>query len=213
MAVSWKMLLDALPRLAMSLLPGVGLVSGGKMSKVLSASAGKKLPGAAFTYPGLTENFDYPINYVGGDMPFNNSSIDRELAYRGAVAQSLEEHNRALAAGGTANEKALQSWWPGEDVKPRVDFSPGSSAVSGVRILPNNKIQIQFRGGGKWYTYLGGNNPREASEAAKDLLMSPSIGRALPRNGKYAHNGPEDKKGRLDKNVGAWGRTHYDPNW
>ena len=213
MAVPWKMLLEALPQLAMSLLPGVGLFTGGRMSKILSAGASKKLPGAAFTYPGLTENFDYPINYVGGDTPYNNASIDRALAYKGALAQSLEEHNRALAAGGQTAEAALQSWWPGEDVKPRVDFSPGSSAVSGVRILPNNKIQVQFRGGGKWYTYRGGSNPREASEAVKDLLTSPSIGRAIPRNGKYAHNGPGDKKGRLDINVGAWGRSHYDPNW
>lgn len=213
MAVPWKQILDALPRLAMLLLPGVGMSTGGRMSRVLSAAAGRKLPGAAFTYPGLTENFDYPIQYVGGDMPYNNASIDRSLAYKGALAQSLEEHNRALSAGGPAAEKALQSWWPGEDVKPRVDFTPGSSAVSGVRILPNNKIQVQFRGGGKWYTYRGGSNPREASEAVKDLLTSPSIGRAMPRNGKYAHNGPADKKGRLDVNVGAWGRTHYDPNW
>jgi len=74
MAVSWKMILDALPRLAMSLLPGVGMFTGGKMSKVLSASAGKKLPGAAFTYPGLTSDFNYPMIYVGGDTPYENSS-------------------------------------------------------------------------------------------------------------------------------------------
>lgn len=209
MAVSWKMILDALPRLAMSLLPGVGMFTGGKMSKVLSASAGKKLPGAAFTYPGLTSDFNYPMIYVGGDTPYENSSLNRELASKGALSQSLEEHNKALATGGPAGEKSLQSWWPGEDVQPRVDFTPGSSAVSGVKILPNNKIAVQFRGGGKWYTYLGGSNPRESSEVAKELLTAPSIGRAVAgREGKKNKDGSRT----INPNFGWFGRAHYDRN-
>ena len=79
--------------------------------------------------------------------------------------------------------------------------------------MPSNDIAIQFRKDGKWYYYKGGNNPREASLAAKSLLMAPSIGRALVRNGQYAHNGPRDKEGRPDPNIGWWGRSHYNPNY
>lgn len=214
---SWSEILKVLPKVAISLLPGIimgGGITGNGVSRIIGQAADKRLKGAAYTYPGLTRNFNYPITYVPNSPTWvENATLNRSLASKGALAQSLEEHNQALMAGGPAAEKALQSWWPGEDVKPRVEFTPGSSAVSNVKILPNNKIQVRWGNKGKWYTYKGGRNVRETSEFVKDLLTAPSIGRALPRNGKYAHNGPDDKDGYLDKNVGFWGREHYDPNW
>ena len=213
---NWSDVLKLLPRLALQMLPGVmmGGPASGRFSKALQAGANKKLKGAAFTYPGLTSNFTYPIVYVGNSPTWvNNATLNRNIAPEALRSQTLEEHNAALMQGGEAAEKALQSWWPGENNSPRVNPTPGSSAVSGVRILPNNKIQVQFRGGGKWYTYRGGKNPYEASMAAAELLQAPSIGRMMNRNGKYAHTSPTDKDGHIDSNVGAWGRRHYDPNW
>lgn len=202
MAFSYSQLLSLLPRAVMSILPGMMT---GRVSRILNAAADKRLPGSAFTYPGLTSEFIYDMNFVDQDEPFMNSSLNRELASRGALAQGLEEHNMALKQGGKQLEKALESWWPNEDLKPRVNFTPGSSAISGVKILPNNKIAIQWKNKGKWYTYQGGNNPRESSEIAKELLTAPSIGRAVAAR--------KGKNGKINPNLGWFGRAHYDPNY
>lgn len=202
MAVSLKQILSAIPALAAQLLPNMA----GGISRILSAgTASRGLKGKSLTYPGLTADFDYPVNFVGGDVPFLNASVNRELAAEGALAQTLDNHNEALRIGGEPMERALRSWWPGEDTRPRVEFTPGSSAVSGVKILPNNKIAVQWKNRGKWYTYRGGSNPRESSEIAKELLTAPSIGRAVA-----ARNG---KDGVINPNLGWFGRAHYDPNY
>ena len=209
---SWSDIMKILPRVALQLLPGI-MLGGGRMATTITKAAQRKVPGAAMTYPGLAQNFIYPIvPYSSKESWANNNGVQRGIAEKAAKAQSLEEHNRALMAGGPAAERMLQSWWPGEDTQPRENFTPSSSAVRGVRILPNNKIQIQFRDGGKWYTYRGGSNPREASEAAHALLTAPSIGRSLPRNGRNRHDYP-GSEGIPDSEVGWWGRNHYDPNW
>lgn len=208
MAFSYSKLLSLLPRVIMNILPGA-MLSGGRVSRVLNAAANRRLPGSAFTYPGLTDEFIYPVVHVDQDVPFMNASLNREIASRGALAQSLEEHNEALMRGGEKLEKALESWWPNEDRKPREDFTPGSSAISGVKILPNNKIAVQWKNRGKWYTYLGGSNPRETSEFAKELLTAPSIGRAVAaRTGKKNPDGTKT----INPNFGWFGRAHYDAN-
>ena len=210
---SFSQVVELLGKVALQMLPGI-MLGGGNFSRAIEKAAAKKgLKGAAMTYPGLTQNFNYPIvPFMSPTSWANNNGVQRGVAEKAAKAQSLEEHNRALMEGGDVAERALVSWWPGEDIEPRQDFTPSSSAVRGVRILPNNKIQIQFRGGGKWYTYKGGANPREASEAAHALLTAPSIGRSLPRNGRNRHDFP-GAEGIPDSEVGWWGRNHYDPNW
>lgn len=189
------------------LLVGGALGAGVRSAGVLrGAKASDLLKGAALTYPGLTENFVYPIKYEPDFKTHGlNRLLDRDLIFRYPLAQTLEEHNRAVANG---TEKLLESWFPGEDTKPRKDFHPSSSAVSDIRIMPDNTIQIRWGGKGKFYTYRGGSNPRESSEIAKELLTAPSIGRALPRKGLYAHNGKDDRKGHPDPNIGWWGRRY-----
>ena len=215
---SWSDIMKILPRVALQLLPGI-MLGGGNIARTIEGAAAKKgLKGAAMTYPKLTQKFIYPIvPYYSKESWANNNGVQRDVAEKAAKAQSLEEHNRALMAGGPAAERMLESWWPGEDTQPRENFTPSSSAVRGVHILPNSKngicyIQIQFRDGGKWYKYRGGSNPREASEAVHALLTAPSIGRALPRNGKKRHDYP-GAEGITDSEVGWWGRNHYEPNW
>ncbi len=59
MAIPWRKVLEILPRIALSALPG--LVQGGRMSQILNAAAGKNLKGATFTYPAMTSDFYYPM--------------------------------------------------------------------------------------------------------------------------------------------------------
>ena len=211
---SFSQVVELLGKVALQMLPGI-MLGGGNFSRAIEKAAAKKgMKGAAMTYPGLTRDFIYPITYVANSPTWvNNATLDRNIAPEALRSQTLEEHNRALMEGGDVAERALVSWWPNEDGTVRQNPTPGSSAVSGVKILPNNKIQVQFRGGGKWYTYKGGKNPYEASMAAAELLQAPSIGRMMNRNGKLAHTSPTDKEGYIDNSVGAWARRHYDPNW
>jgi hypothetical protein len=210
---SFSQVVELLGKFALQMLPGI-MLGGGNFSRAIEKAAAKKgLKGAAMTYPGLTREFVYPITYVANSPTWvNNATLDRNIAPEALRSQTLEEHNRALMEGGDAAERALVSWWPNEDGTVRQNPTPGSSAVSGVKILSNNKIQVQFRGGGEWYTYNGGRNPHEASMAVAELLQAPSIGRMMNRNGKRAHTSPTDKDGYIDKSVGAWARRHYDPN-
>ena len=196
---------------------GAAFSGGAPAQAIRAVSAGRKesgaakasdvLKGAVLTYPGLAETFNYPIMFVPnpGGYSNDNASIDRYLAEDAALAQTLADHNEAVRRG---DEPNLTSWWPGKDKQPRRDFHPSSSAVSNVQINPDNTISIRFGGKGKWYTYRGGRNPREASEAAKSLLTSPSIGRALVRDGRLKHNGKADKQGSPDANIGWWGRKY-----
>lgn len=197
-----KLVLPAMADAALASAPAVRL--GGPARRATVADV---LKGAALTYPGLTQEFVYPMIYQpdAGGYANDNQSIDRAAAAAYPLAQTLEEHNAAIARG---DEKLLESWWPGEDTKPRVDFHPSSSAVSDVKIMPDNTIQIRFGNKGKYYTYRGGSNPRESSLIAKDLLTAPSIGRALVRNGHKRHNGKSDKEGTPDANIGWWGRRY-----
>jgi hypothetical protein len=84
---------------------------------------------------------------------------------------------------GKQAEKELLSFWA--DKKPRVNYTPSSSAIEAIRITPENRIQVKWRGKPSkknpsgWYTFLPSATPFEASEAFKSLVMAPSIGRAV----------------------------------
>jgi len=230
MAPTWSKILDVAPRfLAAGLLPGL---TSAPIAGAARGALGKSiLAGAAYSYPEMSGEF---TPYSGNELGFggttttiegesgksiktvlpamNGSTIDRSTI-NAVLAQTLEQHNKAVQMG---NEGSLMEWWPGKDNKPRKEVHPVSTAVQGIKINPDNTISIQFRNGSKWYTYKGGSNPREASEAVKDLLLFPSIGRALPRNGRKAWGDSKhiiDKQGTPDANVGEWGRQHYMGGW
>ena len=216
---SFSQVVELLGKVALQMLPGI-MLGGGNFSRAIEKAAAKKgLKGAAMTYPGLTREFVYPITYVANSPTWvENHTLDRNIAPEALRSQTLEEHNRALMEGGDVAERALMSWWPNEDYTVRQNPTPGSSAVSDVHILPNNKILVRFRNGGKWYRYRGGQKPntdaktpQEAAMTAMELLTAPSIGRMMNRNGKLAHTSPTDKEGYIDNSVGAWARRHYDP--
>lgn len=224
MALTWSKILEVAPSfLAAGLLPGL---TSAPVAGAARGALGKSiLAGAAYSYPEMTEEFKPYTKDIGFGgttttidgkktvLPaMNGSTIDRSTI-NAVLAQTLEQHNKAVQLG---NEDSLMEWWPGKDTKPRKEVHPVSTAVQGIKINPDNTISIQFRNGSKWYTYKGGSNPREASEAVKDLLLFPSIGRALPRNGRKAWADSKhlkDKQGTPDANVGEWGRQHYMGGW
>lgn len=231
MAISWSKILDLAPRFLMGLLPGLaGAGAGGRFassaaSRIIGA-AGMK--GAAYDYPPLTGDFVYDVDNVADQnrtsingkttiLPaMNGYTMDRD-SVNYALAQSLQEHNRAVQRG---NERSLKEWWPGEDSKPRGPLHPRSTAIDGIMITDDGEIQIQWKNGkGKWYTYRGGDDIRQTTEYVKDLMTSPSIGRALNRKGRKAwpnsrHLNSEGKVdealGQMDSNMGQWGSAHYE---
>lgn len=173
---------------------GAGGMGGGIAGRIMGGAAGPGGVPVAIDYPPRRSSFDYRISYMPGPPQFN-------AAYNGDPEpmrmQTLDQHNRALTKyvkpgmnpaqvrwaieKGKEEEKALPEFWS-DDNSPRVKSArSSSSAVSGVRIRPDNTIAVQFGGRGKWYTYRGGATPYEAALAAHDLVTSRSLGRNMNR--------------------------------
>jgi hypothetical protein len=155
----------------------------------------------------------------------NNGELQRATAQKASKMQELNEHNRALTKflrpgqtpaerieairKGKEAEKKLWSFWA--DDKPRINYSPSSSAVESIRITPDNRVQVKWRGKPSknnpsgWYDFLAAADPYQASEAFSALVTAPSIGRAvwpvLTRNVK-----------KPQPNLGWWNMTHFDPS-
>ena len=159
---------------------------------LVSQILGGLSPETAESYP----NGSFMYRVLGG-LSFNPASTGDPDVGR---SQSIEEHNEALnrylrpgmdpmmrawaIQKGIEAERALPSFW-GES-QPRRTMNAGSKAVSGVRINPDNTISVQFGNKGKWYTYRGGSNRYDASLEANRLMMSPSIDRAIGRDGSWS---------------------------
>ena len=220
MAVSWKTLLELLPRIALGFLPGVA-APGNAVVRAASRTLPSNLKGAAFEYPKLSDDFYYMRDSQRGGhattidgkqtwVPAMNAGLDMNNLDAG-LAQSLQEHNQAVNGG---YENTLDEWWPNKDRRPRKEFNPNSSAVKGVKIGTDGNIYVQWHGkNGKWYRYRGGKDLRDTSRIAMQLLSAPSIGRALVRKGKLAHPDSKDLTGKPtpDPNIGFWGRKQFDP--
>ena len=160
--------------------------------------AADMLQGAAATYPALPTEFTYPVSYsrYGVSVPASQG----DLAY--ILAQDLDEHNAATRAG---VEDTVASWWPTEDIQPRGGVAPASSAVSDVKIMPDNSIVVRFGNKGKFYTYKHATDPRQASEMVAELVANPAgIGRAIA-NGTKRHFSKGDD-GVPDTHIGSWRR-------
>lgn len=161
----------------------------------------------------IGHNFNYDLNYIPG-APQENRMLLQNVANEAILRQTPEEHMKALTRyvrpGMTPDEKrkalqrgkeyeeSLLAWW--DDDRPRRNFTPSSSAVSGIRITPDNKIQIRFGRGSKWYSYRGGATPNQAAIELKKLIGTngQSIGRNLVRK---------------SKTFGQWAKDHYLPGY
>lgn len=194
----------AIQRLTMqdvlSLLLGAGLNSRAMdFASEVFGSAGlgpeASLEDSASKYPEST--MQVRVTPVGDGV--HNAMLQVGVADKAARMQTLREHNDALnqflkpgqskaermeaLRKGKQAEKELLSFWA--DKKPRVNYTPSSSAIEAIRITPENRIQVKWRGKPSkknpsgWYTFLPSATPFEASEAFKSLVMAPSIGRAV----------------------------------
>lgn len=155
----------------------------------------------------------------------HNAELQVGIAEKAARMQTLREHNDALTKflkpgqtpaqreealrKGKEAEKKLLSFWT--DKKPRVSYTPSSSAVEAVRITPDNRVEVKWRNSKKmdndgFYTFLPSADPHEASLAFQQLVTAPSLGRAvypvvsrpLKKFNKYINNN--------------WNYYHYDPS-
>lgn len=183
---------------------GAGGMAGGIAGRILGGGMGGNgpAPGTLFDYPDRRNTFDYAVDLVdvpdGGGPTFNqNYKAFPQPKY--ARMQTLDQHNRALnkyirpgqsplerrwaIEKGQEEERRLPEFWVDDTHARDPKSKASSSAVSGIKILPNGDISIQFRGKGKWYTYNGGANPYEAALEAQDLFTSNSIGQNMNRKG------------------------------
>lgn len=135
------------------------------------------------------------------DIDLHNRTITKYLR----PGMSPKEERIALQQG-LQEEKNLPQFW--NESKSRRPFSVSSSAVTGIRLTPDARIEVQWKSSPDWYTFRSYPNTRAASEAAQKLLKADSIGQAvmpLYRNGV--------KLKFKDPNIGWWNKANYDPSY
>lgn len=155
----------------------------------------------------------------------HNKDLNRAVASDAARMQNLDFHNNVLfkylrpgmtqreaheaVKRGFKEERNVPAYW--DDLKPRRDMSVHSDAVHAIRITPDGRIEIKWRGKPSkknpsgWYTFKQYPDTHAASMAAKQLIMSDSLGHAVApwqRNGK-----PIKYK---TANMSWWNRKNYD---
>ena len=141
--------------------------------------------------------FLYDVIYIPGAAQGN--ALRNRAENEAALAQTQQEHNDALNAYlaavnyppavremmGKQIEKNLAKWNPKEDTKPRRPLTPSSSAISEIKINPDNTIGIKYGPNSKSYTFRGGNTVQEAAQEVLKLINSGSIGKELSKNGGW----------------------------
>lgn len=155
---------------------------------------------------------------------YHNKGLDRSVASDAARMQEMDYHNNALfkylrpgmtqkqaheaIKQGYKEEAKLPAYW--DDFRPRRDMHVHSDAVQAIRITPDARIEIKWRGKPSknnpsgWYTFRQFPDTHAASMAAKELIMSDSLGHAVM---------PYQRKGKpvkLEPGYGWWNRKNYD---
>ena len=180
-------------------------------------------------FPSSDGTMEFTVHHVDSKTPNMNAegNANYDVIDEAGRMQTLEEHNKALSKyidmlppsiranpkkfheailKGQQAEKDLPAYWA--DPKPRREFSVSSSAVSGIRLTPDGRVEVRWASKpDTWYTFKQYPDNYQASLAAQKLLQAPSIGRAVmpfQRNGK-----------RLvfkNKNVqySGWNEPNYD---
>lgn len=141
--------------------------------------------------------FLYDVVYIPGVAQGN--ALRNRAENDAALAQTQQEHNDALNTYlttmnfppavrkmmGEQIEKNLAKWNPKEDKSPRRPLTPSSSAISEIKINPDNTIGIKYGPNSKSYTFRGGNTVQEAAQEVLKLINSGSLGRELSKNGSW----------------------------
>ena len=119
-------------------------------------------------------------------------------------ANATPRQIQAAMDRGREEEKTLPKWW--NESNNRRGFSVSSSAVSGIRITPEGSVQVKWGKSPKWYTFRNYPNTMLASKAARELLESDSIGRAV----YPVMSRPPKTPNPL---LGEWNRKNYEAGY
>lgn len=159
---------------------------------------------------------NYQVVNIPGDANLNQfgKSYSDTINEAGRM-QTMKEHNdaimkyvrpgmkpkelRAALEMGIEDEKKLPQFW--NESQSRRPFKVSSSAVTGIRLTPDARIQVQWKGKPTWYTFQQYPNTQAASLAAQELLQADSIGRAVYPVISRKVNNPL---------LGSWNRQNYD---
>lgn len=145
----------------------------------------------------MPSGINYDVKYFPGE-PQENALLNRGGEYDEALdLQTPEQHRAALdkyvpdtnwdldtaIRMGEEHEKSLPQFYR-LDSHLRRPVNPSSSCISSIRV-DGNAIYCKFGKNPKEYIYgLGCETFRDATEAAKELILSDSIGRAInPKHG------------------------------
>lgn len=141
--------------------------------------------------------FTYDVIYIPGAAQGN--ALRNRAEQEAALAQTQQEHNDALNTYlaamqyppavrkmmGEQIERNLAKWNPAKDRMPRRPLTPSSSAISEIKINPDNTIGIKYGPNSKSYTFRGGSTVQEAAQEVLKLINSSSLGRELSKNGSW----------------------------
>lgn len=189
---------------------GMGGAARGGISLSFVPSVASGMPASAETF--AAKNYptefapdafhNYNVMHVSNG-PNNNAwgKADSDIIDIAGKMQTLDEHNKAITKFvrpgmnpqqlrqalnmGLEAEKHLPAFW--NESKSRIPFKVSSSAVSGIRLTPDARIEVRWGSSPKWYTFKEYPDTQQASLAAQQLLQADSIGRSVmpfQRNGK-----------------------------
>lgn len=204
----------------------------GRVLGGMGSGPGAKLDTGRDGYPSeFAPDYDHVYDVIYAPRPNGTRGKYQNMNYMGHAnadtieaagrMQTLKEHEAALTQfmrpgmtpleereamrRGVEAERRLPAFW--SESRSRVPFTVSSSAVKGIRLSPDGRIEVQWGGGkkskDKWYTFKQYPNVQEASLAAQELLKAPSIGRAVYP--VVSH--PPKKPNPL---LGGWNRKNYD---
>ena len=198
-------------------------IASGVASRILGNMSGQTAGFTARSYPDefAPDRFHtYTVHNIPGPANWNSEGKENAGTIEQAGRmQELEEHNKAIRKFvrpgmtpkqerealqlGLMEEKALPAFW--NESESRVPFSVSSSAVTGIRLAPDGRIEVQWRGKPTWYTFKQYPDTYQASLAAQKLLRADSIGRAV-----FPVTHSKKKKELLAKGLGLWNDKNYD---
>lgn len=189
---------------------GMGGAARGGVSLSFVPSVASGMPASAETF--AAKNYptefapdafhNYNVMHVSNG-PNNNAwgKADSDIIDIAGRMQTLDEHNKAITKFvrpgmnpqqlrqalnmGLEAEKHLPAFW--NESKSRIPFRVSSSAVSGIRLTPDARIEVRWGSSPKWYTFKEYPDTQQASLAAQQLLQADSIGRSVmpfQRHGK-----------------------------
>lgn len=204
-----------------------GGIGGGGIGAMLTGGIGDPAEGfVANMYPrqfAPAPYHNFNVLWVDSKEANNNQhgQANMETINEAGRMQTLDEHNRAirqfLRPGmtpqeqraainmGLEAEKRLPQYW--NESKDRRPFSVSSSAVSGIRLTPDGRIEVQWHSSPTWYTFKQYPDTYQASLAAQELLKSDSIGRAVM---PYQRHGKELVFKNKQYEYSKWNRPNYD---